>query len=66
MKLNTQGSLRVRGGLSLTDVSAIYVVDGTIVNSLDINPDDVQDLTVLKGANATALFGEAAKNGGVK
>ena len=65
MKLNTQGSLRVRGGLSLTDVSAIYVVDGTIVNSLDINPDDVQDLTVLKGANATALFGEAAKNGAI-
>ena len=65
LKLNDQGFLRIRGGLSLGDVGAIYVVDGTIVNSFDLNPDDIQDLTVLKGANATALFGEQAKNGAI-
>jgi TonB-linked SusC/RagA family outer membrane protein len=65
MKLNSQGFLRIRGGLSLGDVGAVYVVDGNIVASFDLNPDDIQDLTVLKGANATALFGEAAKNGAV-
>ena len=64
-KLNDQGFLRIRGGGSLVDQGAIYVVDGTITNSFDINPDDVEDITVLKGANATALFGSRAGNGAV-
>jgi TonB-linked SusC/RagA family outer membrane protein len=66
MKLNTQGFLRIRGGLALTgDVSPVYVIDGTITGSFDINPDDVEDVTVLKGANATALFGDAAVGGAI-
>ncbi len=64
-KLNDQGFLRIRGGGSLTDAAPIYVIDGTITNSFDINPDDVADLTVLKGANATALFGSRAGNGAI-
>ncbi len=64
-KLNDQGFLRIRGGGSLNDQGAIYVVDGTITNSFDINPDDVADITVLKGANATALFGSRAGNGAI-
>jgi len=64
-KLNQSDALRIRGGLSLGDVAPIFIVDGTIINSFDINPDDVDDLTVLKGANATALFGERAKGGAV-
>jgi hypothetical protein len=52
--------------LDLTgDVSPIYVVDGTVTGSFDINPDDVQDVTVLKGANATTLFGDIAKGGAI-
>lgn len=65
MKLNSEGFLRIRGGLSLGDVGPIYVVDGTITNSYDINPDDIESLNILKGANATALFGSDAKNGAV-
>jgi len=66
MKLDNQGSLRIRGGLDLTgDVSPIYVVDGSVTGSFDINPDDVQDVTVLKGANATTLFGDIAKGGAI-
>lgn len=65
IKLNSQGSFRIRGGQGLGDVDPIYVVDGTIVNSFDINPDDVADVTVLKGANATALFGGRAQNGAI-
>ena len=64
-KLNDQGFLRIRGGGSLNDVAPIYVVDGTLTNSFDINPDDVEDVTVLKGANATALFGSRAVNGAI-
>jgi len=66
IKLNDQGTLRLRGGGGLTgDVGALYVVDGTPVASFDLNPDDIQDVTVLKGANATALFGERARGGAV-
>lgn len=65
-KLNSEGSFRIRGGLMLTgDIGPLYVVDGTPTNSFDINPNDVEDITVLKGANATALFGEGAKGGAI-
>lgn len=29
----------------------------------DINPDDVENISVLKGASATALYGSRASNG---
>lgn len=32
---------------------------------LDISPDDIENLTVLKGASATALYGSDASNGAV-
>src|SRR5262249_46103905 len=47
------------------DRGPVYVIDGSITGSFDINPDDVQDVTVLKGANATALFGDAAVGGAI-
>lgn len=65
VKLNQTDALRFRGGLGLSDISPIFVVDGTIVNSFDINPDDVEDVSILKGANATALFGDRAINGAI-
>jgi TonB-linked SusC/RagA family outer membrane protein len=65
IKLNNQGGFRVRGGQTLADNGPIYVVDGTIVGSFDINPDDVEDVTFLKGVNATTLFGGRAANGAV-
>lgn len=65
IKLNDQGGFRVRGGQSLSDTGPIYVVDGTIVGSFDINPDDIEDITFLKGVNATTLFGGRAVNGAV-
>lgn len=64
--LDRDAVLRIRGGSTLNgELGPIYVVDGTIVNSFDINPDDVETLTVLKGANATALFGGRAANGAI-
>lgn len=66
-KLNSQSFARIRGGLLLSgDVGAIYVVDGTIVgDAYDIDPNSVESINVLKGANATALFGSRAANGAV-
>ncbi|HVU93810.1 MAG TPA: SusC/RagA family TonB-linked outer membrane protein [Puia sp.] len=72
-KLNSQAFARIRGGLMLSgDVSPIYVVDGTIIEndgsrdgSYDIDPANIESVTVLKGANATALFGGKAVNGAI-
>lgn len=45
---------------------ALYVVDGTINPiGVDINPDDVEDYSILQGPAATALFGSAGSNGAV-
>lgn len=44
----------------------LFIVDGIIKpNGADINPDDVEDYTVLQGAAAVALFGPDATNGAV-
>ena len=66
-KLNSQSFARIRGGLALGgDVGAIYVLDGTIVgDGADIDPDNIESITILKGANATALFGSKAINGAI-
>ncbi|MBE8720637.1 SusC/RagA family TonB-linked outer membrane protein [Sphingobacterium pedocola] len=50
------GSGAYLGGDSPTDF-------GTGIN--DINPEDIETLTVLKGANATALYGQRGANGAI-
>ena len=63
--LGRDANIRLRGEGSINGGGIIYVVDGTIVNSVDINPDDIQDITTLKGVNATALFGDRAVGGAI-
>jgi len=57
--------IRVRGGGSLTqDSSPLIIVDGFPVNSMsDISPSDVENLTVLKDASSTAIYGSRGANG---
>ncbi|QXP72487.1 SusC/RagA family TonB-linked outer membrane protein [Tenacibaculum sp. AHE15PA] len=51
--------VRLRGEQDL-----LYVVDGVKVSSsADINTDDIENLSVLKGSAATALYGPIGKNG---
>ena len=64
-KLGDSGRLRIRGAISLTsDSDPLYVVDGIPVgdpNVVDMN--DVESVNVLKGPNATALYGQRAEYG---
>jgi len=62
-KLGTAATVRLRGAGSLTDVSPLYVVDGTPIDAIDVNTDDVDDIQVLKGPSATALYGQRAEGG---
>lgn len=65
-KLGASTAIRIRGAGSLTDKQPLYVVDGTPVNIIDLNMDDVASITVLKGPNATALYGQRADAGAVE
>jgi len=56
----------LRGNRSISGSSEpIYVVDGVTIggNINDISPDDIASISVLKGANAAALYGSRANNG---
>ncbi|MCD0488641.1 SusC/RagA family TonB-linked outer membrane protein [Pedobacter sp. MC2016-14] len=63
-KGRTQKAL-VRGkGSVRTDTEPLYVVNGMRVeNFSNINPDDVEDITVLKDAAAAAIWGIKSANG---
>ncbi|MBR1888271.1 MAG: TonB-dependent receptor plug domain-containing protein, partial [Bacteroidales bacterium] len=55
-------SIRIRGTGSITaGADPMYVVDG--VAGGDFNPNDVETISVLKDASATALYGAAAAGG---
>jgi TonB-linked SusC/RagA family outer membrane protein len=65
--VNPTTRITLRGNRSITgNNQALIVVDGTqvpvdVINSL--NPNDIENVTVLKGANAAALYGADASNG---
>ena len=66
-KLGAETTVRLRGenGFGL-GAGALYVVDGTIMPSgADINPDDVEDYSILQGPAAAALFGPDGSNGAI-
>ena len=57
--------IKVRGGGSITgDNSPLYIVDGFPVSSIsDIASSDIEDITVLKDAASTAIYGSQGANG---
>ncbi len=58
-------SLRVRGTNSITAGSEpLYVIDGVPTQLLyDINPNDIESMTVLKDAASAAIYGASGANG---
>ena len=58
----TNADIRIRGTGSISaGAGPLYVVDGVAGGSF--NPNDIETLTVLKDASATALYGAAASGG---
>ncbi len=57
--------IKVRGGGSITgDNSPLYIIDGFPATSMsDISPSDIEDITVLKDAASTAIYGSQGANG---
>lgn len=57
--------IRVRGGGSVTQSNEpLYIVDGFPVDGIgDIPASDIEDITVLKDASSTAIYGSRGANG---
>ncbi len=72
-KVDPQIQITLRGTRSLSRTAGIdgrnpnapiYVVDGVPVPDIGrLNPNDIESITVLKGANAAALYGSEGVNG---
>lgn len=58
----------LRGNRSIAGSSQpLYIIDGVPIvgDPSDINPDDIASISVLKGPNAAALYGNRANNGAI-
>ncbi|MEO9003976.1 MAG: TonB-dependent receptor [Ginsengibacter sp.] len=58
-----QGTIRVRGIGTLGNSDAMILVDGIVSSMDDLNPDDIESVTVLKDAASASIYGSRAANG---
>src|SRR5690606_8061227 len=58
-------TVRVRGvGSCEGNAAPLYVVDGMFFDNIDfLNPNDIENISVLKDASAAAIYGVRASNG---
>ena len=57
----------LRGNRSIAGSSEpLYVIDGIPMGSIqNFSPDDIESISIMKGANAAALYGSRANNGAI-
>ena len=54
----------IRGVNSLSNADPLYIIDGLFVDNMDyVNPQDIQDISILKDAAAASIYGSRAANG---
>lgn len=67
--VNPQTRVVLRGARSISgNNEALIVIDGvpSALSTLsELNPNDIESTTILKGANAAALYGSAGSNGAI-
>ena len=67
--INTSGvpgsgaQIIIRGTGSFKDASPLYVIDGIQGDFNSLSPQDIDNITILKDASSTAIYGSAAANG---
>lgn len=57
------GTIRIRGIGTMNNADPMVVVDGIEASMEDINPNDIESISVLKDASAGAIYGSRAANG---
>ncbi|WP_447642742.1 MULTISPECIES: SusC/RagA family TonB-linked outer membrane protein [Chitinophagaceae] len=72
---NSAATIRIRGittfntnssstsGFDLSKNDALVIVDGAEQRLADLNPNDIETITILKDAASTAIYGSRATNG---
>ncbi len=64
-RMPNQGNVRIRGASSSTNKTPLFIVDGVPVDNFNtlVNTNDINSITVLKDAAATAVYGSRAADG---
>ncbi|GAA4942466.1 TonB-dependent receptor [Algibacter agarivorans] len=63
-KPGAKGNVFIRGVNSLSNADPLYIVDGLFVDDMSyVNPQDIENISVLKDAAAAAIYGSRAANG---
>ena len=57
------GSIRIRGIGTFGDASPLVLIDGMLGDMDDVNPSDIENISVLKDAASSAIYGARAANG---
>ena len=57
------GTIRIRGIGTLSDSNPLVLVDGIEYDLRDVNPSDIESISVLKDAASSAIYGNRAANG---
>jgi TonB-linked SusC/RagA family outer membrane protein len=68
LRVGASAELLGQSNVLLRGARPLYVVDGVPINSdtWNISPDDVETITVLKGPNAAALYGQRGRDGAIQ
>lgn len=56
-------SIRVRGVTTISDSSPLVIIDGVPGSIDDVNPNDVESMSVLKDASSASIYGSRAAAG---
>lgn len=60
----SQGEVLIRGISNLGNSSPLYVIDGFQTGSMsNLNPNDIESISILKDAGSTAIYGVKGGNG---
>src|SRR5690606_4645007 len=57
------GRIRIRGIGTLGNAAPLVLVDGVEMNLQDVDPNDIENIAVLKDAASAAIYGSRAANG---
>jgi TonB-linked SusC/RagA family outer membrane protein len=68
LRVGASAELLGQSNVLLRGARPLYVVDGVPINSdtWNISPDDIEAITVLKGPNAAALYGQRGRDGAIQ
>ena len=56
-------TIYIRGLNTLNNTTPLVVIDGIVGNLYDVHPSDVETMSILKDASASAIYGARAANG---